>query len=152
MLDARDSFSVRFLYRADACGHQIPIPRPNRGGTFFTSTEIHMDAAHLAVACHECGRVAMYSPHNVLRLYSDSPCPYELGRLALVYIEVEGVHSECQPPTRIRAVWNDATRRLACVRPINAWEIDGQLKCAHGRPLKLPLSDTQLYYLADMPF
>jgi len=143
---------VRFLYRADACGHHIPIPRPSRGGTFFAPTEMHVDVAHIAVACHECGRVTLYSPHNVLRLHSDSPCPYQVGRLVLVYIEAEGVHSDCEPHTTIRVLWDDATKRLVCGKPVSAWEIDPDVKCVHGRPLKSPLPDIQLYYLADMPF
>src|SRR5215469_295907 len=83
---------VRFLYRADACGHHIPIPHPNRGDTFLAFTEKTIDVAHIPVACHECGRITLYSPHNIIRLHSDTRCPYQDGRLAFVYIEVEGIH------------------------------------------------------------
>jgi len=143
---------VRFLYRQDGCGHLIPIPHPNRGGTFFAPTELHVDAAHIPVACHECGRVTLYSPHNIVRMHSDSRCPYQVGKVAFAYLEVKGIHSDCEPPARIRAVWDEANKRLACAKPLGAWEIDREVKCPHGRPLRSPLSDSQHYYLADMPF
>jgi len=113
---------------------------------------MHVDAAYIPVACHECGRVTLHSPHNVIRIHSDTRCPYETGSLALVYIEVEGIHSDCSPPVKIRAAWDDATKKLVCPKLVSVWEIDRDVKCPHGRPLKSPLSDSLRYYLADIPF
>jgi hypothetical protein len=147
------SFSiVRALHRLDqGCGHRVPVPRPIHGDTFGQPTVMPIDAVETPFACPECGLVQLYSRLHIHSMSSETPCPYQAGKLVFVYIEAGCADSNCELRTKIHVVWDAATRSPVCEKPMSGWELDRRIKCVCGHSLS-PLRDEQQFFRALMPF
>lgn len=146
-------YLLRVLHRDDQrCGHRVPVPGSNPSYIPARQTGTDSDTAGIPFVCPECGLVSLYSGRDAHLFQSDTPCPFLVGELVLVYIEARCADSNCEARTRIHVVLDGSTRKPLCTKPVSAWEIDQAVKCEHGHPLKSPLAESQRYYLARMPF
>src|SRR5712692_1612534 len=117
---------IRWVLRREhrKCLAKIPVPAPKQTGTIEDPLGMPKDVTEAAFLCSECGFVTLYSQLHLDRDIGGTPDPYLENKLALVYIEVGCVDSNCRPLTKIHAVVDVATGNFAAKKPMQQWVFD----------------------------